>query len=322
MDGPGAIRRGLVPNQVGLEVLRERFGSDVESAPPGVVVIAWDARDATWFTTPPQTAVRSARLGTLLAYFSQLGGRIRSQTWWSVVCLDDAWPEGVPFDPSVAASRPQLSSARPWVLGFGRHRGDDSVVLMPDTHYLYSLGYLKMRALLPLEDRSWARKLPTAIYCGGRHGSVNSFEGPQHGSIEVPRERLERLVREQAVPVQVHLGAAVGRSAQLRHRMVLDIDGYARTWDAWAWKARSRSVVLSQSSVWESFFSVAFSPWEHFVPLANDLTDVEEQVSWCLLHDTAAQQIARRATRRAREAYAGAAVRQRVRAALEDVVLP
>jgi hypothetical protein len=316
MSGPGAIRRGITPAYVEPDVLSRRFGCDVVSTPPGVVVIAWDASARRWLATPPQEQVRTARLETLLPFLGELGGRLRDEPWWSLVCVDDGWPEGV----ELGGVAPRLSSRQPGVLAFGRHRGDTGVGLLPDTHYLYSWGYLKTRGRMVLEDRAWERKQPSAIFCGGRHGSPFSFERPTTGRGSSSRDELERLAGELALPLEVHLGGRVSRAEQLKHRMLIDVDGHARTWDAWAWKLRSRSVVLSQTSVWDSFFSVEFRAGEHFVPLANDLSDLAEQVTWCLRNDEEAHLIAQRGRRRAAEVYAKAAVRRRARAAVEGVV--
>jgi hypothetical protein len=182
------------------------------------------------------------------------------------------------------------------------------------------MGYLKMGLQLRLGDRPWSRKTPGAIYCGGRHGVLEG--GGAADSSELPRERLQRLAREMRVPIDVHLGGGISLAQQLRHQMVIDVDGFARTWDAWAWKTRSRSAVLSQESPWESFFSVQFEPWQDFVPVANDLLDTEDKVSWCLAHQSELRQIARRSRARARTVYSWAAVRGRTRESLEGVAFP
>ncbi len=292
------IRRGRTPRYVTWDELRQRFGCPVEALAPGVVVVAREPHGGIWSASSaaPLSPVLSGRLATLLGYVEQLGGRLRAEPWWAAISLDDAWlPAGGD------------GSGRP-VLAFGRRVGDASTALLPDPHYVYSLGYLKTRVLLGVEDRAWSRKAPSAIYCGGRHGH------------ELLRERLARLAPQMSAPVEVHLGGRVSRAQQLRHQMVVDVDGFARTWDAWAWKTRSRSAVLSQESVWESFFSVRFEPWQHFVPLANDLLDTEDKVLWCLANDSELHRIAERASAQARQVYHWADVMRRTREVLEQVV--
>jgi len=47
------------------------------------------------------------------------------------------------------------------------------------------------------------------------------------------------------------------------------------------WQLATRSVILKESYPWEVFFDCHFKPWEHFVPIAEDFSDVHEKVAWC-----------------------------------------
>ena len=94
----------------------------------------------------------------------------------------------------------------------------------------------------------------------------------------------------------------------MTYRWILDVDGFARTWDAWAWKMASGSVVLSPASPWESTFTREFAPWEHYVPLANDFSDLAARLAWCREHDDECRRIAQAARARAIEVYEPASV--------------
>jgi hypothetical protein len=110
------------------------------------------------------------------------------------------------------------------------------------------------------------------------------------------------------MPVDVHLGNEIPRSEQLKYKYILDVDGFARTWDAWAWKTRSGSVILSQDSLWDSFFTRLFQAWVHYVPIANDFSDLQEKLRWCTEHDSDCMHMAQESAHRAREAYSSANV--------------
>lgn len=103
--------------------------------------------------------------------------------------------------------------------------------------------------------------------------------------------------------VDLYLGQNVSLSEQLSYRYIIDADGYARTWSAWAWKMMSGSTVLSLESPWTAFFTEQFSPWEHFVPIANDCSDLAEKLYWCRDNDTECQAIAKRACEHAKTVY-------------------
>lgn len=61
------------------------------------------------------------------------------------------------------------------------------------------------------------------------------------------------------------------------------------------WALYSESVVMTQRPTKTSWaLEELLQPWVHYVPLNDDLTDVEEKMQWVLDHDEEAQDIARR----------------------------
>jgi Glycosyl transferase family 90 len=59
------------------------------------------------------------------------------------------------------------------------------------------------------------------------------------------------------------------------------------------WALYSNSVVLMQRVTYTSWaMEELLEPWVHYIPLADDLSDVEEKVQWVLDHDEKSQQIA------------------------------
>lgn len=58
------------------------------------------------------------------------------------------------------------------------------------------------------------------------------------------------------------------------------------------YKFLSNSLVMKQNSDNVMWFSSRLIPWEHFVPLYNDLRDVKEKVQWARENDGEAKKIA------------------------------
>mgnify|MGYP001036819352 CR=1 FL=1 len=65
----------------------------------------------------------------------------------------------------------------------------------------------------------------------------------------------------------------------------------------------SGSTVLSVTSPWTSFFTRLFEAWNHYVPIANDFSDLADKLEWCRNNDVSCQKIAQQAQQRAREVY-------------------
>ncbi|HHW35520.1 MAG TPA: hypothetical protein GXX24_15490 [Paracoccus solventivorans] len=61
------------------------------------------------------------------------------------------------------------------------------------------------------------------------------------------------------------------------------------------WTMNSGSVGLVMETPFESFASIHFRAWEHYVPFREDGSDFEERLEWCLANDAECQAIADRA---------------------------
>ena len=61
-----------------------------------------------------------------------------------------------------------------------------------------------------------------------------------------------------------------------------------------------RSLLLKQQLPCEEFYEGIFQPFEHFVPLRKDLSDLYEAVLWARAHDEEARAIADKMVARAR----------------------
>jgi hypothetical protein len=168
-------------------------------------------------------------------------------------------------------------------------------LLLPEAHYLCGFYYRPLLVRLRLERVRWEAKRNRAIFAGRDHG-------PAHDGATL-RQRMRSLVASQELPVDVHLGETIPRRAQIAYKYLLDVDGWVRTWDAWAWKLASGSVVLSPASEWTTFFTELFEPWEHFVPVAQDFSDLGERLEWCTAHDGECRDIVRRARSLVEEVY-------------------
>jgi hypothetical protein len=260
----------------------------------------------------------SARLDALLGHLERLQALAHDRAeWWTLACLTDAWREHLelPATEELPWDRPAS------VLCFGRRDADASGVLVAEPHYFMYGRYLRLRAKVRLLGPPWSGRRPTGVYAGGDHGRTVELPG---GGTGTPRRLLAQVVAEGQLPVSVTLGRRTTVAQQLRHRVILDVDGHARTWEAWAWKLLSGSVLVSQTSEWQTRFTTEFEPQVHYLPVRADFADLREVLDWCAADWTRAHQIARRARRRARAVYDSGAVETaaewaRVSAALRPI---
>lgn len=49
---------------------------------------------------------------------------------------------------------------------------------------------------------------------------------------------------------------------------------------AFPWLAQTQCLILKQDSPWQVCYSAAFQPWQHYVPIAADFSDLPEKLAW------------------------------------------
>ena len=87
-------------------------------------------------------------------------------------------------------------------------------------------------------------------------------------------------------------GDRMGFSELLQYKAMIMLEGNDIS-SGFKWALYSNSVVMAQQSLYTSWaMEELLQPWVHFVPLDDDLSDVEEKMQWILDHDEEAQKIA------------------------------
>lgn len=91
-------------------------------------------------------------------------------------------------------------------------------------------------------------------------------------------------------------GNFLSKRDQVQYKMLLNIDGYTCTYPGYLWRLLSNSVTFKQDSYNEQWFYDALKPWEHYVPVNHDLSDIVEKIDWVLENDHKAKLIADNST--------------------------
>lgn len=308
---------------VTIERFNELFSSDVVALPRNVAAVGWLPACSAWYCAPfgvvADDRFRKCGPGTM-RFLSERVYPDADMPFWLLYCFFDGWRENIEYDdnfrwvpaPGIdeldawdgpAGTVPILTAAQRRVACYGKHRGDPSAALLPEGHYLSREYYRPLFDMIDRADRPWCEKRAEAIFCAGNHGSAVNYLPPLATGRPHPRQYLARLTLERSLPIRVHLDQGIAVSRQLEFRYILDVDGYARTWDAFAWKMYGGSTVLVRESHWESFFTRCFEPWTHFVPVAHDFSDLAQKIEWCMDNEEACRRIAASGRRRAIDVY-------------------
>lgn len=170
-----------------------------------------------------------------------------------------------------------------YVLAQSVHPDTDHVIAMPDRYYFCLNRYNLYRSIhrgIPFQS-----KISQIVFAGNDRGSHTNFTKRRDIDVD-PRSYF----KSGAVPKDnIYVPHRIDRNEMINYKYVLDIDGNASTWDATAWKLNSGSVIFKSDSNWVQWFydggehdpKLKYRAWTHFVPVADDFSDIQERFKWC-----------------------------------------
>jgi hypothetical protein len=187
--------------------------------------------------------------------------------------------------------------------------------LIPDLFFWRQRGYVKQRqrfdeAWVPWKDRTtrafWRgsttgsakltaasiSNLPRYQLCAAANSSSlkDVLDAKLTGVVQAnspdEAERIKLLLENQGL-----FSKPVPEVDFIKYRFQVDIDGNQNSWSLLP-KLLMGSCVLKVVSSWRQWYYGDLRPWEHYVSVRNDLSDLEEKVAWCMSNDGHAEEIA------------------------------
>jgi hypothetical protein len=208
----------------------------------------------------------------------------------TVNCSDGNQPSGARFTPS----------------------GPPSAIPLPDPHFHKFEGFAAQRRLAETVP-TWASRSDEIVWRGSGNGvgRVGFSAADQEDPTVLPRVRLcLKLAGVAGTDVLLtqfpddfalwtsaaQLAGVVGESepepAWLNRKFALDIDGYTNTWSNFLIRMLFGCCVLKVGSPNRQWYYDRLRPFEHYVPVRADLSDLMEQIEWVRSHPAEAAAIA------------------------------
>jgi len=198
---------------------------------------------------------------------------------------------------------------------FGPSCTVDGPVPIPDSHFFRTRGFDEVRRISAQNDVAWSDRSAAVRWRGASSASGRwSFGANAKSDPTVSqRQRLILAAREingldaafvyrGGVPWQTRvlalngmLGAPIASSEWIGDKFAIDIDGQTNTWGNLLVRLHQGCCVLKIESQfgYRQWYYHRLRPWEHFVPVSADLSDLADRVEWVRTHDAAAAEIAR-----------------------------
>jgi hypothetical protein len=193
------------------------------------------------------------------------------------------------------------------------------VCLVPDCDFISSNGYQDFRALAEVKGIPWPARAPKIFWRGSTTGGRRKPPPSRAENDDftwLPRLDLCRRVRDSALAAHYDVGISniaqidepdlvdrirragllkppVPREAFLGHKALIVIDGNSNAWSALFCALLTGACVLLVKSPqgYRQWYHDRLQPWLHYVPVCEDLRDLDRVARWVLDNDDDARAI-------------------------------
>ena len=205
--------------------------------------------------------------------------------------------------------------SRQGVIAFSSSGPD--AILIPDASFYQTRGYSSYRAASQSWRTGWAVREEAIVWRGtttGR-GRISSAEMKADDDRLLQRTRMCLMLRNAPGVDAGFAGLAqsddpqsdrrnleqagilagyVDQMTWLVRKFALDIDGNTNAWSNLFTRLLAGCCVIKIESPFgfRQWYYDELKPWQHFVPVRADLSDLLEKIEWCRMHDAECAEIA------------------------------
>jgi hypothetical protein len=227
-----------------------------------------------------------------------------SYLWWLLNCADEVRELSVTISDGDYATGARFAPST--------NRSD--VVAIPDPYFCTHRAFGQWRELADTQDVPWNRRSADILWVGAAsgNGTFDPVLGAMHPQRAAPRLRLCMALKdidacsgriyflpteEATLDVLHRHGYATERVPEeswLTRKFAIDMDGQTNTWSNLLVRFHLGCCVLKVESEfgYRQWYYDRIRPWEHFIPVRSDLSDLAEKIEWARSHDARSRQIA------------------------------
>jgi hypothetical protein len=187
------------------------------------------------------------------------------------------------IEETIEADKYPVFHEKKTIFAMCKKTNDKHTVLLPDIHYIQQKGYSETFAKIDNARVYYQNKQPLCIWRGHLdNGTNHNFFNTDGKNGLNQRKYFKKLYDDHRFPKVNFEEKKTSIEDQIKYKYILDIDGFSNTWDATVWKLYSGSVLLKTKSKWKQWYYDELKEWEHYVPIENDFSDLNDKIEWCI----------------------------------------
>lgn len=202
-------------------------------------------------------------------------------------------------------------------LVFSKNKEIDNQILIPDLDAFNNYAGIGNQIEVASEQYHWGNKINKAFWRGATTGG--DFNTEEWFKLARAKLVLLSLRNSRYLNAKFSLfvqgaesnpgmlqqprlrGKAVAQADSLKYKFLIDVDGNTCSWQRMYWILLSNSLLLKQVTNNIEWYYGILKPYEHYIPVKEDLSDLLEKIDWAKSNDINAQRIAENATELARK---------------------
>jgi hypothetical protein len=163
-----------------------------------------------------------------------------------------------------------------------------NIIPIIDRHYLFCNLYKTYRSIhrgIPFSQKK------NKIIFGCRKSNGSKFNFVERRDIEINQRSYFYSDFCDKRNVVYQEDGWITEAEMVNYKYILNIDGNACTWDATAWKLNSGSVIFKVDAPWIQWFYPEYLPYIHYIPIKDDMSDLQDKYQWCEKHPEECEKI-------------------------------
>lgn len=196
--------------------------------------------------------------------------------------------------------------------GFMYSTNWDRMTMLPDWYFFRSHGFQELRAQIDRLSVPWEQRTEDLVWRGSTTGNGFSTVFPHLMKHPKTVQRLQMAAHAEGTGLDVgfvnppghhfydalkargYIKDKIANTAWFGKKYAVDIDGQSCTWDNFFHRLLMGCCVLKVESAfgYRQWYYDDIRPFEHYVPVRADFSDLKDKIAWIRAHDTEAGEIA------------------------------
>ncbi|PKU24232.1 glycosyl transferase family 90 [Telmatospirillum siberiense] len=221
--------------------------------------------------------------------------------------------------------------------------GQPRNILVPDPFFFISRNYAGLRRFVATRSRPWSERKGTLFWRGTTTGRRTRTPGPDDdlymdwswlprlhlcaaGRRSIHADKIDIALTQMDQIAEPYLKDAIRTAGLIKpmvsketfadYKYLIDIDGYSNAWSLLEKMIMGATIFkVASPHGFRQWYYDRLTPWETHVPVASDLSDLDERMDWAMNNPRACAQIAEQAARVAADISFDAAISDAIAAA-------